>query len=108
MSQFAAKSALPTQYDTYPFIAPSRFTGKLNSKVVLITGASAGLGKASAHAFAAAGASVACVARRETELDKKIIEQISEPNQQKRYFIRETVQPRFIVQYAPGLGSPQS
>ena len=69
MSQFAAKSALETQYDTYSFIDPSRFIGKLEGKVVIVTGASSGVGKASVHAFAAAGASVACVARREAELE---------------------------------------
>lgn len=69
MCQFAARSSPPTQYDTYPFIDPSRFAGKLKGKVVIITGASSGVGKTSAHAFAAAGASVACVARRQAELE---------------------------------------
>jgi NAD(P)-dependent dehydrogenase (short-subunit alcohol dehydrogenase family) len=69
MSQFAATSNLPTQYDVYPFISSSRMEGKLKGKTVIITGASAGIGRASAHAFAAAGANVACVARRAAELD---------------------------------------
>ncbi|KAK4551922.1 hypothetical protein LTR86_010823 [Recurvomyces mirabilis] len=58
---FAARTSLPIQYDTYDFIAPSRFTGKLQGKVVVVTGASAGIGKATAHAFAAAGASAKMV-----------------------------------------------
>lgn len=68
MPPFAAESSLPTQYEVYPFIDPSRFKGKLTDKVVVVTGASAGIGKATTHAFAAAGASIACVARRQAEL----------------------------------------
>ena len=80
MSQFAAKSSLPTEYDTYPFIAPSRFDGKLRGKVIVVTGASTGLGKDTAHAFAAAGASVACVARRQAELDTLVADLQSKYN----------------------------
>ena len=71
---FTANTTLPKQYDTYDFISPSRFKGTLKGKVVLITGASAGLGKAAALAFAAAGASVACVARRQAQLDEVVSE----------------------------------
>lgn len=41
----------------------------LKNKVVVITGASAGIGKSTAHAFAKAGAHVVLVARRETVLN---------------------------------------
>ena len=61
-------------YESYPFIAPERFTGKLQGKVVLVTGASAGIGRYICKAFAAAGASVACVARREGDLNKLVDE----------------------------------
>lgn len=74
MSSFTANTSLPKQYDTYDFIDPSRFTGKLGGKVVLITGASAGLGRVSCLAFAKAGASVACVARRREQLDALVDE----------------------------------
>lgn len=61
-------------YDSYPFIAPSKYAGKLDGQVVLVTGASAGIGKAICKAFANAGASVAAVARREADLNKLIDE----------------------------------
>lgn len=82
MSQFAAQSALPTQYDTYPFIDSSRFTSKLKDQVVIVTGASSGVGKATAHAFAAAGANVACVARRQAQLDT-VVEELQSQHQVK-------------------------
>ena len=69
---FTAKTSLPKQYETYDFIAPSRFTGKLKSKVAVVTGATSGLGKSACLAFAAAGASVACVARRKAQLDELV------------------------------------
>ncbi len=65
----------PELYETYPFVAPEKYKGKLNGKVVLITGASAGIGSATAKAFAAAGAKVACVARREDKL-KSVVDEI--------------------------------
>lgn len=66
---FTPQTSLPKQYETYDFISPSRFTSKLTGKVAVVTGASAGLGRAACLAFAAAGARVACVARRKPELD---------------------------------------
>ena len=70
----AEQNSLPMIYESYPFIAPERFTGKLTGKVVLITGASAGIGRSICKAFAAAGASIACVARREPELNALVDE----------------------------------
>jgi short-subunit dehydrogenase len=65
---------LPTLYDSYPFIAPEKYKGKLNGKVAIVTGASSGIGVGICKAMAAAGANVACVARREADLNKVVDE----------------------------------
>ena len=44
----------------------------MNEKVALITGASSGIGRATALAFAAKGASVVLAARRQEELDSLV------------------------------------
>ena len=48
---------------------PGTETGRLEGKVALVTGASSGLGRATAIALARAGADVALVARSQQELD---------------------------------------
>ena len=45
-------------------------TGSLHSRVAIVTGASRGIGEATAHVFAAAGASVVLAARDRDALDK--------------------------------------
>lgn len=74
MDPIPAHTDLPKQYDVYPFIQLSNFTGKLEGKVVCITGASAGIGRTTCLAFAHAGASLACVARRKDRLDALVDE----------------------------------
>lgn len=58
--------------DTYPFISPSRYRSSLSGKVVLVTGASRGIGRATCLAFAQAGAHIAAVARTTSALDSLI------------------------------------
>lgn len=71
---FLCKTDLPKEYDIYPYISADRFAGKLKNKTVVITGASTGIGKATALAFAAAGANVALIARRKPLLDELVAE----------------------------------
>jgi NAD(P)-dependent dehydrogenase (short-subunit alcohol dehydrogenase family) len=46
----------------------------MNGRVALITGASSGIGRATAELFAAKGASVVVAARRQDELDSLVAE----------------------------------
>ncbi|KAE9374736.1 NAD(P)-binding protein [Stipitochalara longipes BDJ] len=55
------KATLTRRRDTYAFIDPYRFKNKLREKVVIVTLAHRGIGKATAIAFAQAGASVCCI-----------------------------------------------
>ena len=71
------RSTITTHHDTYPYIFPSKFKGSLNGKVVLLTGAGRGIGRASALAFAAAGANVACISRTLSET-VSLVEEISQ------------------------------
>ena len=74
------KFSVTYHHDTYEYISPTKYRGSLKGKVVLITGAGRGIGRAAALAFAAAGAWVACMAR--THLD---IENVVKEIEQKGY-----------------------
>lgn len=63
--------------DTYPYVSPTKFASSLKDKVVLITGAGRGIGRATALAFAAAGAHVACMARTRTDVEA-VVHEISD------------------------------
>ena len=71
------RSTIPIHHNTYPFISPSKFTGSLKGKVVLLTGAGRGIGRASAMAFAAAGANVACISRTHSDT-LSLVQEISQ------------------------------
>lgn len=70
------ESKIDYHTDTYPFIDPSKYVGTLKGKVVLITGAGRGIGRATALAFAAAGASVACMSRTPSDVET-VVEEIA-------------------------------
>ena len=55
-------------------LAGSPLPSPLVGRVVLVTGASSGVGEASAQAIAECGATVLCVARRQGELDRVVAE----------------------------------
>ena len=61
--------SLPIHRNSYPFIAPARFAGKLQGKRALVTGASHGIGRNTVQALTAAGAHVACASRNSEALD---------------------------------------
>lgn len=56
-------------HNVYPGIEPSKFVGTLNGKVVFITGASRGIGEATAIAFARSGATLFLASRKQETLD---------------------------------------
>ena len=70
-------SSITYHHDTYDYISPAKYKDSLKGKVVLITGAGRGIGKATALAFAAAGASVACMARTHSDIEN-MVKQIEE------------------------------
>ncbi|KAL8706700.1 MAG: hypothetical protein Q9225_007920, partial [Loekoesia sp. 1 TL-2023] len=70
-------SSITRHNDTYPYISPSKYAGSLTNKVVAITGAGRGIGRATSLAFAVAGASVACISRTQSDLDA-VVDQIAQ------------------------------
>ena len=67
-------STIPVHKASYPFISPVKHRGSLNGKIVLVTGAGRGIGRATALAFAAAGARVGCLSRTKSDLDSLVEE----------------------------------
>jgi len=74
IASWERKSSLTKHRDTYSFIDPYRFKGQLTGKVVLITQAHRGIGRATAVAFAQAGASVCCVGPTAQSLEAVLLE----------------------------------
>ncbi|KAL8803237.1 MAG: hypothetical protein Q9223_005456 [Gallowayella weberi] len=71
-----SESTINRHNDTYPYISPEKYRGSLGKKIAVITGAGRGIGRATSLAIAAAGASVACVARTKSDLDA-VVEEIN-------------------------------
>jgi len=67
----APPESLPVthHHDIYPGIEPSKFVGTLKGKVIYITGASRGIGEATAIAFAKSGATLFLASRKLETLD---------------------------------------
>ena len=83
-------SSITYHNDTYDYISPAKYRGSLKGKVVLITGAGRGIGKATALAFAAAGASVACMARTHSDIEN-VVKQIEEKGYPRAMALMEDV-----------------
>ncbi|WP_460142031.1 SDR family oxidoreductase [Pseudomonas sp. S2_E01] len=64
----------PITFPARPESGVGLTAGRLNDKVVVITGASSGIGRAAAHAFAAEGARLVLAARDENTLDEVVQE----------------------------------
>ncbi len=76
MNLFLTPKALVRRHLVAPVarLAGSPLPSPLAGRVVLVTGASSGVGEASAKAIAECGATVLCIARRQGELDRVVAE----------------------------------
>ncbi|KAL8997053.1 MAG: hypothetical protein Q9169_003594 [Polycauliona sp. 2 TL-2023] len=66
------ESTIDRHNDTYPYISPTKYTGSLKNKIVVITGAGRGIGRATSLAFAAAGANIICISRTKSDLESLV------------------------------------
>ncbi|PVH74217.1 NAD(P)-binding protein, partial [Cadophora sp. DSE1049] len=95
------KSTLTKHRDTYSFIDPYRFKNQLRGKIVVITLAHRGIGRATALTFAQAGASVCCVgpiAKSLESLIREIKEKYNTPTLALTADLLEPSAPSYIVQ----------
>ncbi|KAL8781756.1 MAG: hypothetical protein Q9213_005865 [Squamulea squamosa] len=69
-----SRSSIDRHNDTYPYIAPAKYTESLKDKLVVVTGAGRGIGRATSLAFAAAGATVVGISRTKSDLDSVVKE----------------------------------
>lgn len=69
---FPSTSSISRHKDSYPAISPSIHDAPLRGRSILITGAGRGIGSATALAFAASGANVACLSRTLSDLESVI------------------------------------
>lgn len=72
-----SNSTIAHHTDTYPYISPTKYASSLDDKVVLITGSGRGIGRATAYAFAAAGAHVVCLSRTRSDVEN-VVHEISQ------------------------------
>ena len=79
-----SESTINRHDDTYPYISPQKYIGSLANKIVVITGAGRGIGRATSLAFAAAGAHVICIARTKSDLDA-VVHSIAEKGHPKAH-----------------------
>ncbi|RFU26114.1 hypothetical protein B7463_g10223, partial [Scytalidium lignicola] len=80
-----------THHDVYPSIDPSNPALSIKGKVIIITGGSRGIGKATAFAFAKAGAKAVVITGRTEKTLQDVTDEITRLGAKARYFIADVV-----------------